>query len=300
MASLLFIPMNPRLQIAATTVIVALAVATVIYCRSLPSEDAKASSVPGTNHSKAVAVNKIAISKDTPPAPAKRWRDPIAPKAIPLSDIKNLPLIVSPGSRAEAAQKRAQLRVDRELQSLKQWVPSLRADQEQRVREALEKDMPQIKEMGNALVTTLNGREPSLENPSMKELYDNVLDPDQKQSMDALLDGRKRTHDEAEATRGYTRALESLPDLTEDQKNALHDYYLGQAGQPTPTREQQQQALASFLTPDDIEILGDTNQQSSIPGFNLGSISGKSLGGTLNLDPSSIPGMTIKSGVREK
>lgn len=209
------------------------------------------------------------IKKQRPPAKSVKTTEP-APEMIPAKptgkrietentevskEIRNQ--ILSGEARLESAKNRAQIRIDREIQALERAVPSLRSDQEQRVREALELNMPKITEKDGTLITTIRSPEPSLRNPEMEKVFA-TLDTDQQQAVNGLLEKRQRTEDEAKAIRSYAQAIETLPDLSEDKKNALHNYYLELAGQAIPTREDQQQRLAAFLSPDEIEILSDT------------------------------------------
>ena len=108
----------------------------------------------------------------------------------------------------------------------------------------------------------MSGGGATLENPKIKEIVSTTLDADQLKSYNEMMEGRKRSRDEASATRGYSQALSRIPDLREDQKAALHNYYQNHSGKEAPTREQQREELSSILSPDEIENLGDTHPKT--------------------------------------
>lgn len=119
------------------------------------------------------------------PIPANRPRKPIDAEIAKVpKEILNL--MLSTEARVEREKNRAQLRVDREIQSLKRAATTLRPDQEQRIREALELNMPKITEKNGTLVTTIRGPEPSLENHGMKKAFE-TLDPDQQQAVEGII-----------------------------------------------------------------------------------------------------------------
>ncbi len=259
--------MNPQKKIlVALAILTPVAAIITLWPETPPAtgETATHPRQPAARPSQPQPAMEILTAEDSASVPHKRLREPVLPKpahpATAMAEMSDEAF----AAMIERMEKIPRQRIDRDILALKKAIPSLTAEQESRIRAALEAALPKISRAGEGAGIQITGGSgaSSIDSPQIKDLLAGLLDPAQLQSYNELLDARKRSQDEALATSRYSRALGLLPDLTEDQKTALHSYYMNHSGQPAPSPDQQREELAKFLKPDEIETLGDSQPQN--------------------------------------
>lgn len=200
-----------------------------------------------------------------------------AVKTFKANSMEDLPPEARAAFDAVMAQHRkaAEAAIEREISSLKRSIPNLTPDQEKKIRELLSKNLPgnDAGENGAGIMRLVSGGN-TLDSPETAKAISEILDDNQKTSFDALVKNRADSRAEANATRAYGQAINKLPDLDNTKKEALHDYFSRHTADATPpTREQQKQELASFLSPDEVDALGDTHPRM----LQLGGLGGDSV-----------------------